>query len=125
MIIPSNYIGRWILCFLLIGTTVVKFAPGAFEDTYEYIGKKESRADLELLNAYMTDDTETINSPGLKPGIRDTVTATWKVEDIWLREKTELTQYLVWRYIGTADGVFRQMPGAVSQKSYDPRQRPW
>ena len=80
---------------------------------------------MELLNAYMTDDTETINSPGLKPGIRDTVTATWKVEDIWLREKTELTQYLVWRYIGTADGVFRQMPGAVSQKSYDPRQRLW
>ena len=80
---------------------------------------------MELLNAYMTDDTETINSPGLKPGIRDTVTATWKVEDIWLREKTELTQYLVWRYIGTADGVFRQMPGALSQKSYDPRQRPW
>ena len=54
------------MCFLLIGTTVVKFAPGAFEDTYEYIGKKESRADLELLNAYMTDDTGTIKSPGAR-----------------------------------------------------------
>ena len=53
------------------------------------------------------------------------LTATWKVEEIWSREKTELTQYLVWRYIGTADGVFRQTPGAVFQKSYDPRQRPW
>ena len=111
--------------FSLKDTSAVKFAPGAFKDTFEYIGKRESSADLELLNAYMTDETGTIESPGLKPGIRDTVTATWKVEDIWLREKTELTQYLVWRYIGTADGVFRQMPGAVSQKSYDPRQRPW
>ena len=77
---------------------------------------------MELLNAYMTDVTGMIKSPGLKPGIRDTVTATWKVEEIWSREKTELTQYLVWRYIGTADGVFRQIPGAVFQKSYDPRQ---
>ena len=111
--------------FSLKDTSAVKFAPGAFEDTFEYIGKRESRADLQLLNAYMTDETGTIESPGLKPGIRDTVTATWKVEDIWLREKTELTQYLAWRYIGTADGVFRLMPGAVAQKSYDPRQRPW
>ena len=111
--------------FSLIDISVVKFAPGAFKDTFEYIGKRESRADLQLLSAYMTDETGTIESPGLKPGIRDTVTATWKVEDIWLREKTELTQYLAWRYIGTADGVFRLMPGAVAQKSYDPRQRPW
>ena len=111
--------------FSLKDTSVVKFAPGAFKDTFEYIGKRESRADSQLLNAYMTDETGTIESPGLKPGIRDTVTATWKVEDIWLREKTELTQYLAWRYIGTADGVFRLMPGAVAQKSYDPRQRPW
>ena len=80
---------------------------------------------MDLLNAYMIDDTGTIKSPGLKPGIRDTVTATWKVEDIWLHGKTELTQYLAWRYIGTADGVFRLMPGAVAQKRYDPRQRPW
>ena len=111
--------------FSLKDSSAVKFAPGAFKDTFEYIGKRESRADLQLLNAYMTDETGTIESPGLKPGIRDTVTATWKVEDIWLREKTELTQYLAWRYIGTADGVFRLMPGAVAQKSYDPRQRPW
>lgn len=106
-------------------TTVVKFAPGAFEDPYEYIGKDENKAHVELLNAFMTDTKGTIKSPGLKTGIRDTVIATWKVEDLWLREKSELTQYLVWRYIGTADGVFRMMPGAVSDKKYDPRQRPW
>ena len=113
------------MVFLLTDTTVVKFAPGAFEDPYEYIGKDENKAHVELLNAFMTDTKGTIKSPGLKTGIRDTVIATWKVEDLWLREKSELTQYLVWRYIGTADGVFRMMPGAVSDKKYDPRQRPW
>ena len=78
---------------------------------------------MDLLTAYMKDDT--VTNPGLKDDIRDTVIATWKVEGLWLRDKTELTQYLVWRYIGTANGVFRATPGGVGAKKYDPRQRPW
>ena len=109
----------------MIDTTVVKFAPGAFTDPYKYIGKDERKADVELLNAYMNDKTGTVRNPGLKMGIRDTVIATWKVEDLWLRDKTELTQYLVWRYVGTSNGVFRTTPGGIEEKSYDPRQRPW
>jgi len=111
--------------FSLIDTTVVKFAPGAYLDPYEYIGKDETKADVQLLTAYMKDDSGTVRNPGLKSGIRDTVTATWQVEDLWLRDKTELTQYLVWRYIGTSNGVFRLTPGSVEDKGYDPRQRPW
>lgn len=61
----------------------------------------------------------------LRRDIRDTVIATWKVENLWLRDKTDLTQYLVWRYIGTSNGVFRKTPGDVVPKTYDPRQRPW
>jgi len=104
---------------------VVKFAPGAYKDPYEYIGKDETEANVELLNAYMKDERGEVINPGLKTGIRDTVIATWHVEDLWLRDKTELTQYLVWRYIGTSNGVFRVTPGTVHDKGYDPRQRPW
>ena len=104
---------------------MVKFAPGAYEDPYEYIGKDETEADVELLNAYMKDEAGEVINPGLKTGIRDTVIATWHVEGLWLRDKTELTQYLVWRYIGTSNGVFRVTPGGVEDKGYDPRQRPW
>ena len=111
--------------FSLIDTTSVKFAPGAYNDPYKYIGKDETKADVELLTAYMKDETGTVTNPGLKSGIRDTVIATWHVEDLWLRGKTELTQYLVWRYIGTSNGVFRLTPGSVQDKGYDPRQRPW
>jgi len=111
--------------FSLIDTTVVKFAPGAYLDPYEYIGKDETKADVQLLTAYMKDDSGTVRNPGLKSGIRDAVTATWHVQDLWLRDKTELTQYLVWRYIGTSNGVFRLTPGSVEDKGYDPRQRPW
>lgn len=94
-------------------------------DPFEFLGKKETKADVELLTAYMKDETGTVTNPGLKSDIRDTVIATWKVEDLWLRDKTELTQYLVWRYIGTSNGVFRTTPGGMEPKGYDPRQRPW
>ena len=73
----------------------------------------------------MKDDTGKVTNPGLKNDIRDTVIATWKVEDLWLSDKTDLSQYLVWRYIGTANGVIRSSPGVVIDKRYDPRQRPW
>ncbi|XP_022802239.1 VWFA and cache domain-containing protein 1-like [Stylophora pistillata] len=106
-------------------TTVVKFAPGAFKDPYNYIGMDETKADVELLNAYMKDDTGKVANPGLKNDIRGTVRATSKVEDLWLREKTDLTQYLVWRYFGTSNGIFRFTPGTTENKLYDPRQRPW
>ncbi len=110
----------------MIDTTVVKFAPGAYKDPYNYIGKDETKGDVDLLTAYMKDDTGTeVKNPGLKDDIRDTVIATWKAEDLWLRVKTELTEYVVWRYIGTANGVFRFTPGIVDPKGYDPRQRPW
>ncbi|XP_068714497.1 VWFA and cache domain-containing protein 1-like [Montipora foliosa] len=105
--------------------TTVKFAADAYTDTYNYIGKDLTPEDVKRLNAYMMDDTGKVHNPGLRPGIRDTVIATWKVEDLWLRDKTELTQYLVWRYIGTSNGVFRISPGTVSEKGYDHRQRPW
>ena len=78
----------------------------------------ETTVDVKKLHDFMMEKTTSSD-------IRDTVIATWKAEKLWLRDKTELTQYLVWRYIGTANGVFRVTPGAVQQRSYDPRNRPW
>ena len=106
-----------------VETTVVKFAPGAFEDPYSHIGKEETKIDVQLLDSYMRGKADDYST--LKRGIRDTVIATWKAENLWLRDKTELTQYLVWRYIGTADGVFRKTPGNVLPNKYDRRDRPW
>ena len=110
---------------MCIDSTAVKFAPGTFKDPYKYIGTDETKADVDRFNAYFNDQKGEVRNPGLKLGIRDTVIATWKAEDLWLRDKTELTQYLIWRYIGTANGVMRVTPGSAFEKSYDPRQRPW
>ena len=94
-------------------------------DPYRYIGMNETTVDVKKLHDFMMDKTTSSEYQELRPDIHDTVIATWKAEKLWLRDKTELTQYLVWRYIGTANGVFRVTPGAVQQQSYDPRNRPW
>lgn len=64
-------------------------------------------------------------NPGFKPEIRATVAATGKVNDIWVRGSKEYANYLIWRYIGTWNGVFRITPGIALEKSYDPTKRPW
>lgn len=102
---------------------MVKFAPWAFVDPYSYIGLEETKIGVQILDNYMLGKTK--EYPKLKSGIRDTVIATWKAENLWLRNKTELTQYLAWRFIGTSNGVFRQIPGSVLPNKYDPRDRPW
>ena len=103
---------------------MVKFSPWAFLDPFAYIGRNETKVEVQLLDRYM------MGTPGseydkLRRDIRNTVIATWKVDKLWLRDKTELAQYVVWRYIGTANGVFRKTPGSVVPKSFDPRTRPW
>ena len=107
----------------LAGKTVVKFGPEAFTDPYTYLGLEETASRVNLYKAYMTGASSV--NPGFKNGVRDSVIATEKVEQIWFDLRTDYTRYLVWRYIGTANGVFRLTPGAALAKSYDPRKRPW
>ncbi|XP_068693104.1 VWFA and cache domain-containing protein 1-like [Montipora foliosa] len=104
-------------------STVVKFGAEAFKDPYAYLVLDETVSEIEAYRRFMTSTSSP--NPGFKEGIRDTVIGTQKVEDIWFREKMNYTKYLVWRYIGTANGVFRMTPGTSLAKSYDPRKRPW
>lgn len=103
----------------------MKFAPDAFLDPYTYIGSQETNVTVLSLGNYMTKRPGSESYSKLRSGIRDSVTATWKLDDIWLHSKTNFTQYVIWRYIGTANGVFRQTPGGALPKNYDPRKRPW
>ncbi|XP_078384872.1 VWFA and cache domain-containing protein 1-like [Oculina patagonica] len=104
-------------------STIVKFGAEAFNDPYSYLGLDETVSRVNAYRSFMTGASS--HNPGFKHGIRDTVVATRKVEDIWFREKKDYTKYLVWRYIGTANGVFRMTPGTSMAKSFDPRKRPW
>ena len=102
----------------------MKFGAEAFADPYTYLGLDEAMSRVKAYKSYMTSSSA-IN-PGSKPGIRDTVLVSSKVDDIWLREKAaECTKYLVWRYFGTANGMFRITCGTLIAKSHDPTKRPW
>ena len=109
--------------YVISDSTVVKFGAEAFRDPYEYLGLDETFSRVNAYKRFMTSTSKP--NPGFKLGIRDTVIATKKVEDIWFRKKTDYTKYLVWRYVGTANGVIRMTPGTLLAKSYDPRKRPW
>ena len=118
----TNYT-HWLRIVTILDTTVVKFGAEAFTDPYTYLGLDETVSRVKAYKSYMTS-TSGVN-PGFKPGIRDTVVASSKVDDIWMREKAAYTKYLVWRYFGTSNGVFRMTPGTSIAKSFDPTKRPW
>ncbi len=101
----------------------MKFGAEAFQDPYTYLGLDETVSRVNAYRIFLTGVSA--HNPGFKQGIRDTVIATSKVEDIWFQKKGNYTKYLVWRYIGTANGVFRMTPGTSMAKSFDPRKRPW
>ena len=103
----------------------VKLAPGSFKNPYEYLGLEETKSKVNAYNSYLNDKSSSLPNPGLKDGIRDSVLATAHADSIWLKERTKLIDYLVWRYIGTSDGVMRSIPGHTYQKNYDPRRRSW
>lgn len=116
---PCDNFGR----YAVKGVTVVKFGPDAFNDPYRYLSLEETVSQVNSYKVYMTGKRG--ENPGFKDGVRDSVIATKKVEDIWFKLTKKYSQYLVWRYMGTADGVFRLTPGVVLAKSYDPSKRPW
>ena len=103
----------------------MKFSPSCFKKPYEYLGFSETEDKVKLFTRYMNDKTNLVKNPGFKDGIRDSVLAAANVDIIWLRKRTKLSEYLVWRYIGTSDGVMRAIPGHIYQKNYDPRKRSW
>ncbi|KAL9960894.1 hypothetical protein ACROYT_G034402 [Oculina patagonica] len=103
--------------------TVVKFSPEAFTDPFNYLDLNETTSSVNAYHAYMT--RKRAPNPGFKPGIRDTVAATGIVQDFWFGGSQEYANYLIWRYIGTENGVFRITPGILLAKSFDPRKRPW
>ena len=103
--------------------TVVKFSAEAFTSPFSYLGFNETTSSVHAYQDYIT--RRGAANPGFKPGIRDTVIATGNVEDIWTRGSKVYENYLVWRFLGTGNGVFRMRPGTSLPKSFDPRKRPW
>ena len=101
----------------------MKFGLEAFTEPYRYFGLEETISRVRAYSSFLSNLGAA--NPGFKPGVRDTVIASSSLDNIWFREKTAYSKYLVWRYFGSANGVFRITPGIIISKSYDPTKRPW
>ena len=56
----------------------------------------------------------------LQSGIRDTVSITANFDDM-----LKPSEFSIWRYLATENGVFRVLPGIGLPKEYDATIRPW
>ncbi|XP_076082495.1 VWFA and cache domain-containing protein 1-like isoform X1 [Mytilus galloprovincialis] len=103
--------------------SVVMLTPGAFLEPFNYLDVDETKAMITKYEDFLTGKN-VLNNPGLKESILNSVSSTYPAESIW-KSSEELSEFVVWRYIGTADGVMRLYPGVELPKNYDHTRRAW
>ncbi|XP_078487608.1 VWFA and cache domain-containing protein 1-like [Ciona intestinalis] len=104
----------------------VMLSPRAYQHPSQYLSKSETAADVTSLKNYMLGTGP--NTANVKNSIRNVVYATSKLEQLWTEisgASQELQREILWRYIGTKEGVFRMYPGTELPKNFDPVVRPW
>ena len=57
-----------------------------------------------------------------QPGVRESVAISYQLESIW---KTYTDQPVLYRYIGTSEGVYRVYPAVAVSLIYDQTTEPW
>ncbi|XP_077995824.1 VWFA and cache domain-containing protein 1-like [Glandiceps talaboti] len=110
--------------------SVVKFSPNAFLEPVEYLELEEDKSVIQQYTNYMNDATWTVRNNFFKAcfyfaDIKDMVTVTAKVNEIWSRNQSRCEDYTLYRYIGTTNGVFRCYPGIRMNDLFDATVRPW
>lgn len=60
-----------------------------------------------------------------QPGVREAVAVTKVLEEFWNVTSDTLAPFVIWRYVGTKQGVFRGHPPHRMSTNYDPVARPW
>ncbi|XP_077996467.1 VWFA and cache domain-containing protein 1-like [Glandiceps talaboti] len=105
--------------------STVKFAPNAFINPVDYLELRENKIIIGQYEDYMNDATGNVVYNHFRGGIKDMVTATAKVNELWINDNTGYEDYTLYRYIGTTNGVFREFPGVRMNDMYDPTVRPW
>ena len=77
--------------------------------------------------AFLNDNTKLIANPGLKSAVRGDVHATSRVIPYWKSrlESSQMSKFIVRKYMTTANGVFLLYPGALMDKTFEPTRRDW
>nr|XP_006819871.1 PREDICTED: VWFA and cache domain-containing protein 1-like [Saccoglossus kowalevskii] len=144
--VPSTYYWRrvigsnYIVCFVeTVGVHIVElldrnfqasdqstfqFAPRCFISPVEYLENEETESTAQQYLDYIKDASNV--KTYFKKGVRDAVIVTAKVNEIWKSEEADIyNNYTLFRYMGTRNGVYRQLPGITMNKLHDTTARPW
>jgi len=119
---------RQFLTVASTANTLTKLAPKAFQDplNYSVVPSGPTRPEITLLEAYLEGKSPNAGNLTLKPGVRDAVALTYQLSSIWNGvNSSHYWQYVLYRYIGTREGVYRMFPSTPLPKEYDPTARPW
>lgn len=119
---PGNDMCKHYRRYAIKDKTTVMLTPTAFKQPYNYLENEENNRDISRYEDFLHGIVD--ENPGLKDTVRDSVIATYEVENIW-KNKNRNADYLVWRSIGTIDGVIRVFPGIQLAKDFDHTRRPW
>ncbi|CAL4234897.1 unnamed protein product, partial [Meganyctiphanes norvegica] len=104
------------------------FAVGAYMSPLSRLATgPDSPTAVQSIKAYLTDATQLIGNPGLRPGVRMDAAAVFPITHIWKKQSTEsdLSKFIVRRYLGMPSGVTFMYPGTLIDQSYDPRAQAW
>lgn len=126
-ILPATHM---CLNFKQLSTTdasTLMLAPNAFISPFEHFTQEETKLAVQAYMAYVNDNTNLIQNPGLKPSIKKHVAATSSINRAWRKqvENSALNNYIVRRYLSTTSGVVWMYPGTLLSKTFDPSRRPW
>ncbi|XP_054157249.1 VWFA and cache domain-containing protein 1-like [Oppia nitens] len=108
--------------------TATLFIPSkAFLSPFANDMQEETTHVVQRYMAYLNDNTKLIANPGFKSTIRGEVHVITGVIPLWktLLESSEMSKFIVRKYITTPNGVFLLYPGALIDKSFDPTRREW
>ncbi|XP_076811767.1 VWFA and cache domain-containing protein 1-like isoform X7 [Clavelina lepadiformis] len=124
-LVPPNTACRHLNNYCSMDQSSMFLASRSYQDPEYYLSRVFTAADVRKIVDYM--EGTTTNNQGLKVGIKDEVVATSYAERWWteLHENPDIEEEVVWRYIGTKNGVFRHFPGTRYPDDYDPVLRPW
>eukprot|EP00795_Rhopilema_esculentum_P013661 gene13661-4563_t len=111
--------------YLTLEESVVKLPADAFGSPAKYYVEETAKIVQDIMKYFSSNDKTPPNllqSHSVARGLRKSVQITSDLDEFW---KKSHSQYIVWRYIATENGVFKSYPGTELHPLYDPRSRPW
>ncbi|CAK8683749.1 unnamed protein product [Clavelina lepadiformis] len=125
-IVPPEYQCVHFNFYLCSNQSSIALSARSFKRVEEFLLTEETENSVTELKNYM--EGRGGQPTNLEDDIRDVVKLTLRAESLWInstQDKNLQLQVVLFRYIGTREGVFRLYPGSQEPKDFDPVTREW